>query len=236
MEKSLHNITRVTIVDQVIQKLQEYIIENNLKPGHKMPTEKELCEMMGIGRSTAREAYRMLKAMNYITTVQGKGVFLSEHYKSTDPNEAAIAWFNENGRNMTEFMEVRMAIEPMAVKLAIPRATEHDIQRLEETHKLFEHALKEKNRIGLLSYDELFHQQIMDCTRNQLLIQIGKIITECFRTYRSNSFSVEDSMGNALEPHAQILEAFKTNDAQSGYNCMIRHLEISLEDIQQLSK
>ena len=75
MNKPLKSIARISVVDQAIQNLQNYITDNNLQPGDKLPTEKEVCEMMGIGRSTAREAYRMLKAMDYVTADSGKGHF-----------------------------------------------------------------------------------------------------------------------------------------------------------------
>ena len=235
MNKPLKSIARISVVDQAIQNLQNYITENSLQLGDKLPTEKEVCEMMGIGRSTAREAYRMLKAMDYVTAIQGKGIFLSDKYRKNDSNEMALEWFRENGRNMIEFMEVRMAIEPMAVRLAIPRATDSDIESLEKTHFLFQQALKDKNTVKLLSFDELFHNQIMEFTDNQLMIRISQNITECFRSYRSKAFAVDKIMGNAVAPHAKIIDAFHKRDTQLGYNLMIEHLEISLEDILKYS-
>ena len=56
-------IERISVVEQVIERLEEYITENNLKKGDKMPTEKEVCEMLEAGRSTVREAYRMMQAL-----------------------------------------------------------------------------------------------------------------------------------------------------------------------------
>ena len=223
MNKPLKSIARISVVDQAIQNLQNYITDNNLQPGDKLPTEKEVCEMMGIGRSTAREAYRMLKAMDYVTAIQGKGIFLSDKYRKNDSNEMALEWFRENGRSMIEFMEVRMAIEPMAVRLAIPRATDSDIEALEKTHFLFQQALNDKNTVKLLSYDELFHNQIMEFTDNQLMIRISQNITECFRSYRSKAFAVDKIMGNAVTPHANYRGSNKGYSA-SGYNLQIEHL------------
>ena len=66
-------IERISIVDQVINNLKEYIVEGNIDVGDKMPTEKEICEMYGVGRSTAREAYRMMQAIDMIDVRRGKG-------------------------------------------------------------------------------------------------------------------------------------------------------------------
>ena len=68
-------IERISIVDQVINNLKDYIVERNVAVGDKMPTEKEICEMYGVGRSTAREAYRMMQAIDMIDVKRGKGAY-----------------------------------------------------------------------------------------------------------------------------------------------------------------
>ncbi len=229
----MKNIERVSIVEQVIQNLKAYIMENNLKPGDKMPTEKDVCELLGVGRSTAREAYRMLQAMNVVKTIQGKGVFICE--EKVDNADFALQWFKENGKNVNDYMEVRMAIEPMGVRLAIPRATSVQIRQLQKTHSLFIKAREENNTIKLASYDEMFHNIIMECTGNQLLMRIQENIAECFREYRMKSFAIEDIMGNAIEPHQKIIDAFINRNAQLGYELMIDHLECSMGDIKKYS-
>ena len=75
----------------------------------------------------------------------------------------------------------------------------------------------------------------MEFTDNQLMIRISQNITECFRSYRSKAFAVDKIMGNAVTPHAKIIDAFHKRDTQLGYNLMIEHLEISLEDILKYS-
>ena len=109
--------------------------------------------------------------------------------------------------------------------------TEHKKQEL--VSHLDEDAQKDVRK--LLSYDELFHNQIMEFTDNQLMIRISQNITECFRSYRSKAFAVDKIMGNAVTPHAKIIDAFHKRDTQLGYNLMIEHLEISLEDILKYS-
>ena len=72
-------IERISIVDQVINNLKDYIVEQNVAVGDKMPTEKEICEMYGVGRSTAREAYRMMQAIDMIDVKRGKPVQTVAH-------------------------------------------------------------------------------------------------------------------------------------------------------------
>ncbi|MFT3984962.1 MAG: FadR/GntR family transcriptional regulator [Lachnospiraceae bacterium] len=226
----MKSIDRISIVDQVIQNLLNYMKEENLKPGDQMPTEREVCELLGVGRSTAREAYRMLQAMNEVVAVQGKGVFVSEKENKED---SVLLWFKGNGHAFCDYMEVRMAIEPMGVRFAIERANDEQIHRLEKIQELFIEAYKEGNRVKMMSYDESFHDQIMECTGNTLLIRIGENISECLRGYRSKAFSLKRTRGNAIEPHQKIIDAFKQKDVQMGYEWMLKHLEISMEDISK---
>lgn len=75
MNKPLKSIARISVVDQAIQNLQNYITDNNLQPGDKLPTEKEVCEMMGIGRSTARRSLPNVKSNGLCNCDSGKGHF-----------------------------------------------------------------------------------------------------------------------------------------------------------------
>lgn len=221
-------IERVSIVEQVIESLKAYMEENELKPGDRMPTEKEICDSLGVGRSTVREAYRMMKAMELVTTVQGKGVFVSERKHKVFQE---YDWFSRNGESVVDYMEVRMAIEPLAVRLAVERGSEGDRKRLFRLHQMFLSALEEKNAVKLAAYDEAFHRHIVDMTGNQLLIRIEDSIVECLKEYRIRAFGIEENQIHALEPHEGILEAFRRQDSQLGMQVMIEHVKISLDDV-----
>ena len=154
----MKTIERMSIVQQVIGNLISYMEDNHCQPGDKMPTEKEICEMLGVGRSTVREAYRMLQAMDKVEAVQGKGVFVADPTQKEKEN--GLNWFKKNGSTMEDFMEIRIALETMAVRLAVRRADDQDIRKLEKTHQYFLKAIAEKNEVTMASYDEAFHNQI----------------------------------------------------------------------------
>lgn len=228
----MKTIERVSIVDQVINNLIAYMDDNNCKPGDKMPTEKEVCESLGVGRSTVREAYRMMQVMNLVKSVQGRGVFVVDRNAVEDVQEN---WFKKYGRNISDYMEVREAIEPMAVRLAIQRAKPSDIRKLEKIHSKFKESVELDDAIKMASYDEAFHGYIAEITDNQLLIKIQENISEYFLEYRIRSFSVPESKTHALKPHQDIVDAFYEKDADKGEKVMIEHLKISFDDFQKNS-
>ncbi len=146
-------------------------------------------------------------------------------------DQNAIRWFAEHGFEIAEFMEVRMAIEPLAIKLAIERITPKESQELQEIHHKFENALQKNDVSLLIMCDEAFHNTIVKASKNGLLISINKHISDAFFEYRTKAFAVEGKARNALEPHANIVRAIQEKDVEKAQQEMIRHLHISLHDI-----
>ena len=231
-------IERISIVEQVIDRLTQYIVENNLVTGDKMPTENEVCQMLGAGRSTVREAYRMMQAMGILEVRRGKGIFFIKFPK--DVREAEVAeWFKENGQNIADYMEVRLAIETMAVKLALHNYEEKKVEELKEF------ALSEKKRIArtedaskravkMTLYDEEFHEFITEMSGNDLLMKIERNISECLADYRNQIFMLEENIERAHESHWNIITVFEERNEQAALEQVILHLNSSLTDMEKV--
>ncbi|MDB5055345.1 MAG: GntR domain protein [Bacilli bacterium] len=226
-------IKKTSIIDEVVSNLKELITSGKLRIGDKFPTEKELCTDLKVGRSTVREALRMLKALGFVELIQGRGAFVAK-VKEDDPRSIVI-WFVENEVQITDFMEVRASIETLAVKLAIPRITNKEIQKLEQIQKDFEKAVFENDVIKLITYDEAFHKMIVDATGNKLLIGIYDKVAEGFTDYRAKSFSIRENAKNALGPHQNILNAIKNKNVEEAVVEVINHINISIADISKMT-
>ena len=222
-------IERIPVVSQVVTNIQELIVESDLKPGDKIPTEKELYEMFGVGRSTVREALRMLQAKGIVDFIQGKGAFVAA--MNEDPQLSAKNWFKELGAKVADFMEVRIAIEPLSTRLAIQRASEKEIERIAAAYDLMVQMLEKNDPVHLASCDEAFHMEIARATHNELLINIEIAIKECFMETRVKSFTIHERAAGAILPHKRILDAFYARDAEAGYQAMLIHLTHAFQDI-----
>lgn len=227
----MKSVERISIVQQVINNLIAYIDENHCQAGDKMPTEKEMCEMLGVGRSTVREAYRMLQAMGKVEAIQGKGVFVVD--REAQEKESGLNWFKRHGNSVIDFMEIRTALEVMGVRLAIRRASDQDIRTLEEIHSCFLNAIKEKNEIAMASYDEAFHNQIAVMTHNALMMRIQEILAECFVECRVELYKIDKNQQRAVEPHEKIIESLWERDEEKSADIMMKHMQISLFDMQE---
>jgi Transcriptional regulators len=227
-------VEKLSVTDIIVSNLIELITSGKLSVNEKLPTEMKLCEQYNVSRSSVREAMKTLQAMGYVELKRGTGAFVKKILIENEQN--ILNWFAEHEVQLLDFMDVRMAIEPLAIKLAIKRATDREIKNLVKIHMNFEKAMKDKEAIGLARYDEAFHSAIIEATHNQLLIIINRKVTDAFTEYRNRTFSLVDSCINALRPHCNIMESLKRRDIDGGVTAMVEHLDITLDDIVNVAK
>lgn len=138
-------ISRVPIVQQVEERIRELIQEEQYQPGKKLPPEMELCQRLGVGRGTVREAFRLLQAKGVVEIKPGRGAFVAENPAERDIG--AIDWLVENERELRDSIEIRTALEPMAARRMAERCNTEDIRRLENIHRSFLSAIQEGTRL-----------------------------------------------------------------------------------------
>ena len=227
-------IKRVSVAELVVSNLKELITSGQFQVGDKVPTEMELCNMLNVSRSTVREALRILQAMGFVEIRPGRGAFVGK-IKENDPSDN-LEWFAKHGVQYGDFVEVRMAIEPLAAKLAIRRATDKDIDDLKEIYDNLVDAYSKNDTIGIVKSDELFHTQIFKMSKNPLLVSMNEKINEYFTEFRVKVYSDEQGLKNALSPHRRIMEAFIRRDIEDGEAEMRNHINSIMQDVSDALK
>lgn len=221
-------ISRVSITDSVVDRIREMIESGAYEVGEKLPTEASLCKMLSVSRTSVREATRVLQTLGYVSLVPGKGAFVAD-IKPTNGGEDTL--FDVENAQFYDFMEARMAIETLAVRLSVERATPKQIKALEKIHEAFLEANRSQDGLQLIMLDEQFHTKIIEYTNNPLLVNINKQLLDCFRVYRSSSFMNNEVYQNAMDPHSRILLCFQTHNVAQAVEEMRRHLEITTRDM-----
>lgn len=182
------NPSKPKVYQGVLEELRVYIKDNNLLPGDKLPSERELADKLQAGRSSIREALRALELLGLIETRRGEGTFLRS-YQSLQSVELLSSFILLADRTRDEILQVKTMIEKEAVKLACLKMDEAawskldaSINRttvLEEKHALlFTYLLKETNNQLLLKiwvmleefsssvtkayYDKQFYNELME--------------------------------------------------------------------------
>jgi GntR family transcriptional repressor for pyruvate dehydrogenase complex len=223
-------ISKISITDQCVAGIKEDILSGNYAINDKLPSEKELCENLQVGRSTVREALRMLQAMGYIKIIHGKGAFVAK-ISENESVASAEKWFASKSYELSDIMNVRLALEQMAIKHAVGNITEDEIQSMREIHKEFISAAVEGQVVKMVLYDELFHNVFVKASRNPLLILLNQQISEALRDYRTNIFSVSGYRFSAVEPHQNIIDSLAKRDEEKAMAAVANHINYIIKDI-----
>ena len=225
-------VKRVPVVQQVVDNLKEFITSGEIQIGEKLPPEMELCARLNVGRGTVREAIRVLQATGFVELRPGRGAFVARTEEEPEVLDVS-GWFSANEMELMDFMQVRTAIEPLAIRLAIEKCTDKDIKVLEKNYQDTLLAV-ENNDAGQLGHcDEQFHTYIFECSQNQLLIAINKLLVDTLKKFRSKTFLIPSNARNVIGPHGQILQAFRDKDAAEGERHMLEHMERIIQDLEK---
>lgn len=172
----------------------------------------------------------MLQALGYVEIRPGKGAFVADYTETS-----RRSWSDSEEAKFSDFMEVRMAIEILSVKLSVERASDAQVAELVEIQQKFETAYQNRDAVRMTILDERFHTRIVEFTRNQLLININLELLESFRPYRSVSFSdLEDFKANAVDAHREIVFCYAARDAERAEQAMQHHLQITTDDFNAI--
>ena len=165
----MKEIQRTSVTDAVVDSIREMIESGQWAVGEKLPPEAVLCEELKVSRTCVREAIRTLRALKYVDLRPGKGAFVEDFRKK----QAEEMWRGTNDVKLCDLVEVRGALESLAVGLAVERASEAQIAELSKIHESFVEADVGHDMDRLMMLDELFHTRIMSYTGNSLLIFIN---------------------------------------------------------------
>lgn len=234
MEGSPERIQRLSITDEVANRIRSEIRSGVYEVGQKLPTEMELRERYGVSRSTIREAMRILQANGFVELRPGTGAFVATTSERSE--EAIRSWFIQKETELDEMMDVRVAVEPLAVRLAIEKAEQRELEEIAAIQERFRKAVKAGDAMALARLDEELHTRIIAASHNTLLIKINQLLVDAFREYRTRAFAIPENVANAIGPHDRIVNGLLTRNVEEAQTGMTEHLRISLEDIDSVAR
>lgn len=196
-----------SVVLLVIERIKQALINDELAPGDYLPSEAELTRNLGVGKSSVREAIKMLQAMGILEVRRGQGTKIREHPSEDALNSLVFQMILAKGVTR-DMLELRAMFEPAYTVMAMNRATPQDLVRIRAAIRDLENALS--SNVQDSRYDLAFHMAVLHATHNPLVIRIGETMMELFDA------SIETSMRTlpdvALKDHKAILKAIEEKD------------------------
>ena len=206
--------------DVVFNTLRQAIITGEFAPGERL-MEIVLAERLGVSRTPVREAIRKLELEGLVVMVPRKG--------------AEVARITED--SLKEVLEVRCALEKLAVVLSCQRITEEGKEKLKKAHEDFVESVPTKDILEIATRDEAFHECIFELTNNKRLLQIVNNLKEQMYRYRMEYVKDIAYHEDLVREHEQLLEAILSGDEEQAESIMNNHIhkqeEIILKNIHQ---
>lgn len=217
-EKSYLNesLGRKSIVDKIVDNITNAIINGELKPGDKIPTEAELCESMGVGRNSVREAIKILEAYGVVHIRRAEGTFVNENYNSKMLYPILYGIILQKD-SLKQMIELRTVIEVGVLQVALSKLNEEKLNAIEDALKQLEKSVysPEANSKEIFDADVKFHSEIVGVTENVMLESICNYIDKITRQSRRLAINqvlelkAEDKF---LALHQNMVELLKEKD------------------------
>ncbi len=196
--------------ENLYNRLQMDIIQG-IHPAGKKLTEQSLCQQYSVSRTPVREALRQLETEGLVENIPNRGAF--------------VVGFSK--QDIEDMYELRKAYELQAVRWAIRRITEDELEELGEIFEFMEFYTHKGDIDKMLNINTNFHQLIYTASRNKMLRQVLSSYQVYIKYSRSPRSYDEHYLEIVLEEHRKIYQAFLAGDEEGAVQAMEEHMENS---------
>ena len=223
-------IDKTSLSEEISRQIMKLVSSGDLRPGQKLPSERELCARFGVGRSSLREALRCLTIVGVLETRVGEGTFLElNHDKFIG---TVLGWRVATERkNVENLMRVRLALESETVANVALHSTQETIDELEGILARMKASLTEPPRFA--AADAAFHIAIAKASENELIFDLLILIRSQLEQGLLRVGAWPGGPETACAEHRRILDAIREQDAEAAISAMRNHIGEALKRYQQ---
>lgn len=175
--KMLNPIQKGSVSQEIIDRITDALISGELKPGSKIPTEIEFSESLGVGRNSVREATKILESFGVLEVRHSEGTFIAEQFSQKMLDPLVYGVIMQNG-SMNELLEFKLAFLRSILHLVVVKATQTDIDDLQEHYNFLCETIKSKPEDEQAIYNANldFHITLAKVSNNAFLFQINSVV------------------------------------------------------------
>jgi GntR family transcriptional repressor for pyruvate dehydrogenase complex len=228
---------KVTVVESIVEQLIRQIQAGRLAPGDKLPSERKLIDMLGVGRSSIREALQGLAALGVVESRAGQGTFVARNIHQLMPdmeNPSAPIGLQREMRLM--LIEARRLVEIALTGLAAQRGTDAEIAQLGELFAAYAVAVAQEARPTWMRVHYEFHIQLAKMTHNPFYVPlVDNLMRSVPPSLRESEFvllrdvTMKEVLAKEVELHRAVCEAVTARDAAGGEAAMEAHMAFEEE-------
>lgn len=229
-------VSRVS--DSIVGQIETMILEGLLKPGERLPAERELAEQLNVSRPSLREAIVILESKGLLEAKRGGGTFVRD-VTGTAITDPLVSLMSAHPEVTFDVLELRHALEETAAYHAARRATEADRQLIERRYRdleaVYEAPSLDREQEALADVE--FHLSIADASHNLALVHVMRGLMSVLRN--SITFNLDrirenaENHGQVKRQHKALFDAVMTGDAEAAREAARQHLGFVQETLHQ---
>ena len=205
---------------EVARALLDYIFSGQIGPGEKLPSERQLSESFGVGRSVVREGIKSLGLLGLVEFRHGGGTFMKGSDSELLPR--VIEWGLMLGeRRATDLVEARQYIEQITTGLAAGRRTDEDLEKIESALNDMREA---QTTDDFVNADVAFHLAVAEASGNGVLANMLKSISSLLYVWIHRVMDAEESFTQSCSEHVPVFDAIRDKRVEDARGAMERHM------------
>lgn len=213
----------------IAEEIVKLIIEERLTGGDKVPSEAELASSLAVGRSTIREAIKILISRNIVTIKRGLGTYVSEKMGVTE-DPLGFRFVQDKKKLLIDTLEMRLLIEPTIAATAAIKASEDEVRYIETLCNEVERLIA--NGEQHIEKDIAFHTEIAKSSRNMVVSTLLPVISSFIPAFTDLTKCALKK--ETIDTHREVMEAIKARDEKRAFECMKKHISYHKELIENL--
>ena len=209
----------------VIDHVREEVLHGNLRPGDRLPGERELAEQLGISRNSVREGLRILENMGITSSQHGAGHYISLNFDEPMTETLSLI-YTMKGMGRDDLTQFRYCLEREAMHLAVDYASEQQKIMIGKHLEALLRAETEKDRY---EHDMALHMTLIEASRNDYLITTYRALTNVIEdhipVYRGKIIEGMKSNHKLEDTHRMLVLGVVNSDLRTGLEGLSRHFE-----------
>jgi GntR family transcriptional repressor for pyruvate dehydrogenase complex len=222
------------MVDCVVKQIRDLIQQGSLGSGHRLPGELVMARQFQVSRPVLREALKYLEAVGLLVIRRGQGIFVGDRNSLAACGKLVHSALSLNSKELIQIVEFRRAVECHAVRRAVRRLTDRDLDELDALAEQID--VQELSKVEKLEIDFQFHLKLLDRADNELIYTVMLVIQEFVKA--SILFSaLEMTAGETNQGiHLAIVKALRTGKQDLAEKAMHRHMDWVVKKLEQKKK
>jgi GntR family transcriptional repressor for pyruvate dehydrogenase complex len=231
--KPAQPLVRTTLTASAFEQLISYVVNGHWKAGDRIPPERELCQQLGIARTSLREALKAMELIGMLDSRIGDGTFVCPRSEFLS-RPVLWAFTGTDHAELRDIMEAREFLERDLAGLAAERATDAEIDAIGATISAMRASIAEGKSI--LETDMAFHLTIASAAHNEVLCNAVQLLRNLLKQWLVLKLLMPSVPSRVLKQHEEIYRAIKARNATAARDCMWGHLEDTAQLLAQLAQ